>query len=306
MPIPSDPRAFRRSLNDRLKNAARHRGQPVPQLQRQFYIQRFLARVFAQPSAGWVLKGGTSLLVRDPDARHTRDIDLLHTAAASLDDALARLHALGTENRPALDPFRFDLHSVSRFSGLTTGATIKVTVYLGAERVGDFPIDLSTARSITGEVEYVTPVAIVDMDQLAPLPPCALYPLSQQIADKLCAMYERHGADRAQASTRYHDLADLVLIIDSWPFAADATRAALAHEAARRSISLPTKISSPAAHWSSGYARVARDMDALPAHARNLYGALDLVDSCLGPLVRDEHDRFNTWQPDSRAWSIDT
>ncbi|WP_420811603.1 nucleotidyl transferase AbiEii/AbiGii toxin family protein [Nocardia mangyaensis] len=42
-----------------------------------------LARVFVDPFGPWILKGGTSLLVRIPGARHSQDLDLLHPDAAA-------------------------------------------------------------------------------------------------------------------------------------------------------------------------------------------------------------------------------
>ncbi|HYO20465.1 MAG TPA: nucleotidyl transferase AbiEii/AbiGii toxin family protein, partial [Dermatophilaceae bacterium] len=79
IPSPNSPQAFRRSLGDRIKRQAASGHRSTQQLQRQFLLQRFLVRVFADPSGPWVLKGGTGLLIRLPEARHSRDVDLLHT-----------------------------------------------------------------------------------------------------------------------------------------------------------------------------------------------------------------------------------
>ena len=44
---------------------------------RQAYFDRLLCRVFSEgPSSQWVLKGGTGMLARVPNARATMDIDL--------------------------------------------------------------------------------------------------------------------------------------------------------------------------------------------------------------------------------------
>lgn len=75
-PLPADnPAAFARSLKDRIRNEATRRGRTTEQLRREFFLQRFLARVFTEPGQRWLLKGGASLLVRRPDARYSRDID---------------------------------------------------------------------------------------------------------------------------------------------------------------------------------------------------------------------------------------
>lgn len=75
MPRSSNPAAFNRSLKDRIRNETTPRGRTSEQLRREFFLQRFLARVFSEPGERWLLKGGASLLVRRPDARYSQDID---------------------------------------------------------------------------------------------------------------------------------------------------------------------------------------------------------------------------------------
>jgi len=61
--------AFRRALEDRLKQEAKLRGRPLDELRREFLFQRFLALLFSGPEGRWVLKGGASLLMRLTEAR---------------------------------------------------------------------------------------------------------------------------------------------------------------------------------------------------------------------------------------------
>src|SRR5664280_1097851 len=69
--------AFRAALRDRLSVLVRAGGHGLDELQRQFAYDRLLARAFMGPDADrWVLKGAGALLVRLPEARHSRDIDL--------------------------------------------------------------------------------------------------------------------------------------------------------------------------------------------------------------------------------------
>ena len=61
---------------------------------RQAYFDRLLCRVFSEgPSSQWVLKGGTGMLARVPNARATMDIDLF-VNGYTLGQALVRLRAL--------------------------------------------------------------------------------------------------------------------------------------------------------------------------------------------------------------------
>jgi hypothetical protein len=89
---------FRVGLNARLRAVAKERRRPVNELQREFLLQRFLARVFAKPDRPWILKGGTGLLIRMPGARHTQDIDLLYPRdGRDVDKALTQLRERADE-----------------------------------------------------------------------------------------------------------------------------------------------------------------------------------------------------------------
>lgn len=283
-PPARNPAAFRRSLQDRIRNEARRRGTDTAQLRRAFFLQRFLARVFSVPGDRWLLKGGAALLVRLPDARYSRDVDLLHTAAA-VEDALSELQMI-VEDDSDLDPFRFVMAPPRVMTTGIAGAQVQVSVYYGAMLLEEFPVDLSTEVVPIGDVEYRSPTPpMMPIEGLAPMPDFALYPLAQQIADKVCAMYEIHNG---QPSTRFHDLVDLVLIVTNWPIDAPAVRAALRAEAARRSLTLPTTIGLPASMWAAGYARLAKTVTALPTAAHTVDGALRIVSAHLNPLLTDE------------------
>ena len=71
--------AFRRALEDRLKDIAGKEGVDLQRLRRQVAFDRLLARLFQMgpPLAlPWVLKGGYAMELRIKSARTTKDIDL--------------------------------------------------------------------------------------------------------------------------------------------------------------------------------------------------------------------------------------
>jgi hypothetical protein len=75
--------AFRMALEARLNTMAREQGIDVQRLRRQVTFDRLLCRLFHDPSAPWLLKGGYAMELRLEVARTTRDIDLsLHDVAA--------------------------------------------------------------------------------------------------------------------------------------------------------------------------------------------------------------------------------
>lgn len=298
-PPSSNPAAFSRSLKDRIRNETTRRGRTTDQLRREFFLQRFLARVFSETEDRWLLKGGASLLVRLPDARYSQDIDLLHTSAA-IAEALSELSTIA-ESNSTLDPFRFVFDPPRMMTGGVAGASVKVRVYLGTMQLADFPIDLSTELVPVGVVDYQLPRAVVTMDELEPMPKFALYPLPQQISDKVCAMYERYG-NLQQPSTRYHDLVDLTLIVTTWSLDAAVTHTALRQESMRRSLILPTSLILPSTSWNSGYAKIAKTVNGLPENARSIDDALRIVGECLNPLL-GQHLKTGSWDPIEGRWS---
>ncbi|MDP2865750.1 MAG: nucleotidyl transferase AbiEii/AbiGii toxin family protein, partial [Elusimicrobiota bacterium] len=70
------PTAFRRALEDRLKQKAKNEGLDLQRLMREVAFDRLLARLFARKDAAWILKGGYALELRMKEARATKDIDL--------------------------------------------------------------------------------------------------------------------------------------------------------------------------------------------------------------------------------------
>lgn len=62
----------------------------VPKAERTEFYHRsiVLARIFADPHGAWVLKGGTALAWRDPEARSTRDLDFFNRDAQSVQQAV--------------------------------------------------------------------------------------------------------------------------------------------------------------------------------------------------------------------------
>lgn len=79
MPAPrtyATAEAFRRALEERLKQAALIDRVDLIRLRRQVSFDRLLARLFREETAPWVLKGGYALELRFKAARSTVDIDL--------------------------------------------------------------------------------------------------------------------------------------------------------------------------------------------------------------------------------------
>jgi len=291
------PAAFGASLRARLRNLAKATGRPVGELEREYLLQRFLARVFHDLDAGWILKGGTGLLARLPGGRHSQDIDLLHPVMA-LPAAVAALQEVAAVD--AGDPFRFVVGPARAMVGGVAGAKVPVTAYLGARVAGQFPIDLSTELRTVAAVEVATVTPILTDPDVAPLPPFVLYPLADQVADKVCALYERHGPQRGPSS-RYRDLVDLVLVTGHFDLDAAQLTAALAQESARRQLELPASVDVPGPAWAREFPRTARGT-LVPASQQQLPDALAAVGRCLDPLLAGARST-GRWVASTSSWS---
>jgi hypothetical protein len=290
--------SFRRGVGDRLKQAANARGRPVLEVRREFLFQRFLARVFADPASRWVLKGGTGLLVRLPGARHSRDIDLLYPdESLDLRRAVEELRVMARID--TADHLSFVVDDPVLLGDGQTLATIGVTGYTGATRFDRFTIDLSTEVHVVARFERLRPEPVIDVPGLPALPEFTLYPLPDQVADKVCAMYASYGTPPGP-STRFRDLIDLALIVTTSPLDAELTSRALESEARRRNLTLPKRMHAPGSAWRAGYAETAR-RSGLPAELHNLEAALARVAECLNPLLAGTLVS-GKWDAPQRCW----
>jgi hypothetical protein len=289
----ASPTAFRRGLTDRLRVAAETSDWNLPQLQRLIAYDRLLERLYAADDS-WVLKGATALLARGIGVRGTRDIDLFRDgdrAAAERDLRDSARHDIG-------DWFRFELGASHPMLERTRGTRIPVTAYIGTQWA-EFHIDLlGPDVRMTGEPDGVpplVPLAIPGVEQHG----YRAYPLVDHIADKIAAIYQRHGELR-RPSTRYRDLVDLVAIVTSANIPAEPQLAALTAEAAQRGITLPARFGVPdRSLWVPGYAASAAG--SLLRHGRGLRDALSIVRPFADPLLAGT--AAGCWDRRLRKWT---
>ncbi|WP_024802926.1 nucleotidyl transferase AbiEii/AbiGii toxin family protein [Nocardia sp. BMG51109] len=288
------------SINAKVRQLAKATGRPAAELHREFYLFRFLGRVFLDPDSPWVLKGGSGLLVRITDgARHSRDADLLRLDVDAT-QAVVELQQL-CDRASDLDPFIFEIQRGKNDPGTSDAAQLIATVYLGATRVHTFPVDLSIRTTLASDIDRVAPRTILQIPDIADLPRFRCLSLADQVADKVAAMYEIHGTD-ATPSTRWHDLVDLLLIIRRFPLDAAKTTSALHIQQQRRArLDLPAAITSPGPQWEAGYHEEARS-SSLPPELHRLDAALSALAQCLNPLL-DQSVAVGTWDATTSQWN---
>jgi hypothetical protein len=200
------PGAFRRALTDKLRDLAARSRWTLQQLQRQMAYDRLLERLYLADE-GWIIKGATALLARDIGVRGTIDIDLYREVAREIAEADLREAAA----RDLGDWFRFEIGAPRPLAD-TGGVRLPVKALVGNTQWAGFHADLvGEDLRMTGDPEYVPPLARVVMPDVQQHGYRA-YPLADHVADKACAIFERHGA-AGMPSTRYRDLVDLVAIV---------------------------------------------------------------------------------------------
>jgi hypothetical protein len=286
--------AFRRALTDRLRAvAAPHGPWPLPHLQRQFAYDRLLARLYLLDD-GWILKGATALLARHIAVRHTVDIDVYRTT----NHRQAENDLRAAMNLDASDWFSFESGRGIPIADAAAGIRVPVVTRLGASEWARFHVDVvAEGVRMTGVPENVPPLTSVEISGLQQNGYRA-YPIEDHVADKTCAILERHGVDR-YPSTRYKDLVDLVSLTANSQATAIGQRTALVSEADRRGMALPNHFEVPdLALWKPGYAAEAGR--AILSTVRTLQAALELVRPYLDPVL--DNTAIGTWRAELGRW----
>lgn len=262
-------------------------------------MSRFLARIFDADPHGWVLKGGVGMMVRLPHARYSHDIDLL--VADDSVDPIDDLRRVARDHH--LDHFRFELSRPRPISG-DKGTTVTVSAYLGGRRFDTFSIDLVTSRRpLIGDIERHPLPRLIDTDDFPPEGPVQLYPLADQIADKLCALYETFGPTRLP-SGRFRDLVDLLLISEYLPIDLAPTVAAVERERDLRGISdMPDTLIPPGPAWTTQWTATATSSPLTPEHY-DLDTALGDAGRCYNRILQSlpSADTSAIWEHHTFQW----
>ena len=295
------PRDFERAIKSRISAYAKQSGLESGKVLRSFYFSRLAARVFRYDPNGWLLKGGQALLVRYPAAaRLSQDIDLQRPDAQSTEEARkALLLAAQTDLN---DFLTFVPGSYTEHSDQIGGAKQSFNVILGARPMGFVSVDFVTGRHPTSVPQIVKLAPSITIPWPDDWPDARLYPLADHVADKICAMYERHNG---LASSRWRDLADLLLISQREHLIGADVQTALASETLRRTslgidLTLPNRFTVPGPSWQQGYESEVKNVTGLRG-CRSLGEAQAAADVFVTPLLSGSDPGH--WDPTASAWS---
>jgi len=298
-----EPYATAAGVETAIKDAAKKAAAADPSLDVNMRIQleyfnRFLSRVFSDGDrSDWVLKGGTGILARVPSTRATRDIDLYRpgfTLIQTLDD-LIRLASVDLG-----DHFRFEHAGHTASIGndtqpYTDGYRVKFNTFIGLTAKGSLQVDLAVGTGITGQVTATEPANALDLPRLVSHR-YRVYPVVDQIADKVCATMTKYNE---RASSREKDLVDLVVLAATQDIEGSALRNALITEARRRRLEPLDHFTAPSS-WGTGYARLSKSVPHCAGY-RTVDLASDLVRRLIDPALSGDATG-KMWSHRSLQW----
>lgn len=278
-------------------------GIPLDQLLLQALFDRFLCRVFSDPvpDRRWLLKGGTALLARVPNARATRDVDLASTAD-TLDGAVADLAALVAVDMG--DHLRFEVVRSKPTGGGDTqphvrARSVTFAAWAGRQHVGDLRVDVVVGHPPTGVPDLLQPATRIALARPLPTVPFLVYPIVDHIADKVCATMTP-GFRAGQRSTRVKDLVDLVVIADSQRVDLRRLQVAIATERRRRGIPEFERLDVPP-EWRTPFSKLAAKTDAVDI---DFDAAVELADRFVAPAL-ESAARQGAWADGRWSSSVD-
>lgn len=287
-----------RSIKTRLSNQARAAGIDPADMQNRFFRELFLAQIFQEDQGSWVLKGGTNLYCRIPGARHTRDLDLFCQDPTGAREAAQELKDRMDHVR--VGPYQFTIGDPKPGGDNIDVYSLKVTVLTGVQKAAEFSVDVSGDLQVPDVPRNVIfhRDDDIEIDGVPRSFPIRSYPVSNQIADKTCAMYEVHGT---RPSTRYRDLYDLALIVAHLSFSASETVLALDQQREIRRLNLPSALNLPDPEWVKNYPRVMKNTPGTRTELHPVNAALDTARVALDPLLRGDLSE-GTWSPHQQTW----
>jgi hypothetical protein len=156
-------------------------------------------------------------------------------------------------------------------------------------------VDLVTGPRGLEATEIAEPANRVDLPRLVTYP-YRLYPVANQVADKVCATL---GTYSTGPSSRERDLVDLVVLATTQAVEAQQLRTAIHTEARKRGLGTVTTLTLPPA-WGRSYERDAKKVPACSQHP-TIDDARQLMAAFIDAVLQDEHVRGN-WDPATLTW----
>jgi hypothetical protein len=252
------PNALRRALEDRLLAVVRSDGGDIQRMRRQAAFDRLLCRLFTEPEAPWLLKGGYAMELRIRAARTTRDVDLAirNLPAAKRDGAAIRSLLENAASIDLQDAFEFIIGAATRDLDAAPygGTRFPVEAQMAGRRFANFHLDVSAGDVLREPFEILEGQDWLGFAGIAKAKPPAIS-REEQFAEKLHAYtLPRTG----RPNSRVKDLVDMILLADSGTM--DLMRLGESLEATfrrRGTHELPGSLPPPQKEWAAPFSALA-------------------------------------------------
>lgn len=304
-----DWRSLELAIKEAAKKAARDAGPGVGAATidaqiRQARFDRFLSRVFADgEQSEWLLKGGMSMLARVPRSRTTKDMDLAAQQAGDLAEAERSLSVLVAADLGDHLTFRLIRSEPTGFGDNQPGVATRRFVYACLDIHTDRQIDTMTVDVVVGPIPVGRPEVIEPANRLhlrRPLVtyPYRLYPIADQIADKVCATMDTNypGGKR---SSRVKDLVDLVVLAHTQSVDLHELRRAIAAKQSLGGMGPFEHFEIPA-DWSRTYPATAKGVPIAASFTATT--AADVVAAFIDPALGKSAGDTVIWDPQELTW----
>jgi len=284
--------AFRRALEDRLRQQSLRSGVPLVRMRKMIAFDRFLARLVQAQPGQWVVKGGLALQLRmGQRARTTKDIDLL-----MLDQQREVYPRLREAGMLVLDDwFSFEVsHPALSATEDFGGDRYQLLSLLDGRRFEGFHLDVGIGDSLVEPVDYLQTPSLLAFAGFSPTRvPC--YPITQQIAEKLHACTRTF---QTGGSSRVKDYVDILLLASMGPIEGKRLREAMtATFAVRQTHPLPVEMPKPPSGWERPFQRLAVEVQ---LEQRSILEGSVALQHFLNPALND--NPIGLWDPISWRW----
>lgn len=246
--------AFRIALEARLKSLAQAEGIDLQRLRRQVSFDRLLARLFSEPNALWLLKGGYAMELRLRTARTTKDIDLsLPGEEGGKAGVLERLQDRAATDMGDYFTFAVGLPQMDLDGAPEGGSRYPVIASLAGRVFTKFHLDVGIGDPVVRPTEIIQGRDWMGFAGI-PLVPCIAISREQQFAEKLHA-YTR---PRESPNSRVKDLVDMALLVKMGMLDSPKLKEAIQMTFEQRGThAIPAVFPDPPESWRQPYAQLA-------------------------------------------------
>lgn len=280
-----------------IKRAARAAEGDTGERYRQALRDRFLCRVFSDPEERFILKGGSGMLARIPNARATRDADFATKRWEPSDEIVGVLQDLASADLGDYCHFVLTRREESMDeNGYSRLLRLRFATYIGEEEKDPVLVDLSLDCAVTLPPERLVPANRLTVPGVV-VREYIVCSVEDQLADKLCAIMEVHPG--GWQSSRMKDLLDVMTCALTQSPEASALAAAITGECARRSMDVPSRFEAPRS-WKAGFSSFARKAGA-PAQYGTFEQAHALAAMLFDPVLKNEV-RDGRWDCAGLTW----